>query len=303
MQRPRQTRNLDYPSESVKLSALPVSLYTDLSARRRTLGNWFALAARAGLDGADVSALHLAGLTNAGLAEVRQQAADAGIAIAMLATYTDFTQPDAPARARETGALRAWIDVGARLGVQLLRVTAGQHRADIDEADGLAWAAEGMTACLDEAKAAGVQLLYENHVRGAAWTADDFTQPAARFLDVVGRTRGSGLGVLFDTANNLALDENPLPVLDAVISRIGAVHVSDIRRRGTFEPTTIGTGVSPIRDVLARVVASGFDAWISIEEASRTGDDAFAGAVRFTDTAWIAAGGRPRSIAKSESSR
>jgi sugar phosphate isomerase/epimerase len=278
----------------VKLSALPVSLYRDLSARRRTLGDWFALASCAGLDGADISALHVTDVTSVALADLRRQAADAGIAIAMLATYTDFTQLDARARARQSDALRAWIDVGARLGAQLLRVTAGQHRDDVDETDGLAWAAEGMTSCLDEAEAAGVQLLYENHVRGAAWTANDFTQPSARFLDVVGRTHGTGLGVLFDTANSLVLDEDPLPVLDVVIDRIGAVHVSDIRRRGAFEPTTIGTGVSPIPDALARVAASGFDEWISIEEASRTGDDAFARAVRFTDDAWVAAGGHPR---------
>jgi sugar phosphate isomerase/epimerase len=287
----------------VKLSALPVSLYADLSARRRTLGDWFTLAARASLDGADVSALHVTDVTSAALASLRQQAADNGIAIAMLATYTDFTHPDAKARARQTDALRAWIDVGARLGAQLLRVTAGQDREGVDQADGLAWAAEGLTACLDEAVAAGILLLYENHVRGAAWTANDFTQPAARFLDVARRTRGSGLGVLFDTANNLALDEDPIAVLDAVLDRVGAVHVSDIRYRGTFEPTTLGTGVSPIPDVLARVAASGFDGWISIEEASRTGDDAFARAVRFTDGAWVAAGGRPRPVAKSEPSR
>jgi sugar phosphate isomerase/epimerase len=287
----------------VKLSALPVSIYADLSARRRTLGDWFALAARAGLDGADVSALHVTDVTSAALTSLRQQAADNGIAIAMLATYTDFTQADAKARARQRDALRAWIDVGARLGTQLLRVTAGQDREGVDEADGLAWAAEGMTACLDEASAAGIHLLYENHVRGAAWTANDFTQPAARFLDVIRQTRDSSLGVLFDTANNLALDEDPLPVLDAVLDRVGAVHVSDIRSRSTFEPTTIGTGVSPIPEVLARVAASGFDGWISIEEASRTGDEAFVRAVRFTDDAWVAAGGRPRPIAKSEPSR
>jgi sugar phosphate isomerase/epimerase len=279
---------------AVKLSALPVSLYADLSAGRRTLGEWFALAARSGLDGADVSALHVAGLTRAGLTGLRRQAADAGISIVMLATYTDFTQRDARERARQADALRAWIDVGTTLGVSLLRVTAGQRRDDLDESDGLAWAADGLTSCLDEAAAAGIRLLYENHVRGATWTANDFTQPAARFLEVVRRTRGSSLGILFDTANNLALDEDPMTVLDAVLDRLGAVHISDIRARGTFEPTTIGTGVSPAGELLGPVVTSGFDGWISVEEASRSGDGAFGRAARFADRIWVEAGGSPR---------
>ncbi|HEU5086204.1 MAG TPA: sugar phosphate isomerase/epimerase family protein, partial [Roseiflexaceae bacterium] len=151
----------------------------------------------------------------------------------------------------------------------------------VAESDGLAWAAEGLLSCLDEARAAGVTLLYENHVRGAPWSQNDFTQPAARFLDVVKRTDGTELRILFDTANCLALEDDPLAVLEAVIDRVGSVHISDIRRAGAFEPTVIGTGVAPIRAVLERVRAHGFDGWISIEEASRTGEEGFRQAVAY----------------------
>jgi sugar phosphate isomerase/epimerase len=63
---------------------------------------------------------------------------------------------------------------------------------------------------------------------------------------------------------------------------------------GAFEPTVIGTGVAPIPQLLGMLVGNGFDGWISIEEASRTGDQGFQQAVTYADAAWVAAGGSAR---------
>jgi len=285
----------------MKLSCLPVSLYADLTAGRMTLGDWFRRAAALGLDGADISVIHLVKRKPADLDQLRQQAGEAGVEIAMLATYSDFTHPDAAERVRQADDLRMWIDVCACLGAGALRVTAGQARPGVGEIDGLAWITEGLIACADEARAAGVRLLFENHVRGAPWQLNDFTQSASRFLEVSRHTRGAGLEILFDTANNLVLNESPIDVLDAVLDRIGAVHLSDIARAGAFEPTIIGTGVAPIPELLRRIVASGFDGWISIEEGSRTGPEAFDHAVAFADREWASAGGTCRDRATSNS--
>ena len=278
----------------MKLSCLPVSLYADLSAGRLTLGDWCRRAAALGLDAADVSAIHLPDRRPAVLDALRREASDAGVAIAMLATYSDFTNPDPADRAHQTDEVRQWIDAGARLGASALRVTAGQARPRVGDGEGMAWVVEGLITSVAHAKAAGVQLLFENHVRGAPWELNDFTQSTSRFLDVARRTRGTGIEILFDTANNLALNESPVDVLDAVIDRVAAVHLSDIARTGAFEPTVIGTGVSPIPELLRRLVASGFDGWVSIEEASRTGPGAFEGAVAYADRAWVEAGGKVR---------
>lgn len=279
----------------MRLSCLPVSLYPDLAAGRLTPGGWFRLAAALGLDGADLSVAHVRSAAPAYLDGLKQEATDAGVAIAMLVTYSDFTQPGATRRAREIDGLRRWIDAAARLGAPAVRATAGQTRPTVSDTDGLNWAVAGLTACLEHADAAGVRLLYENHVRGAAWTANDFTQPAARFLEIVRRTAATRLGILFDTANNLALDDiEPLALLEQVADRVKAVHLSDLRRRGAFEPVRLGEGVAPIAAVLSALVAIGFDGWISIEEASRSGPEAFPAAVAFADAAWIGAGGTGR---------
>ena len=278
----------------MRLSCLPVSLYPDLAAGRRTLGDWFRMAARLGLDGADLSVVHLPHGAPAALHALRREAADAGVKIVMLATYSDFTHPNPAMRAREVDGVRASIAAGAELGVRFLRLTAGQDHPGIPQDAGLDWVTEGLTACIPEAAAAGLCLLYENHVRGAIWTYNDWTQPAERFLEVVRRTAGTRLGILFDTANCLVLHDDPLDVLRQVKDRVEAIHLSDISRAGAFQPTVVGTGAAPIELLLRIMVEHGFDGWMSIEEASRTGDDGFRKAVTFAEGAWLAAGGAPR---------
>jgi sugar phosphate isomerase/epimerase len=278
----------------MRLSCIPVSLYPDLTSGRLALGGWFRQAAGLGLDGADVSVMHVASREPAYLDQLKSEAADAGVIIAMLATYTDFTHPSEDERARQTDDLRRWIDAAARLGTPMIRVTAGQAHPGVVEADGLTWAATGLTACLAQAEAAGIQLVYENHGRGAVWEHDDFTRPSGRFVDVVRWTEGSGLRLLFDTANNLALDEDPEAVFAQVKHRVGAVHISDFRRRGSHDPVIIGTGVAPIAAIMRELVTMGYDGWISIEEASKKGPNAFKSAVEFVDRTWATAGGKSR---------
>lgn len=282
----------------MQMSCLPVSLYRDLSAGKITLDDWFRFAAELGLDGADISVVHLAEDSPSYLADVRAQAAAHGLCIAMLVTYSDFTQarPEgSPAEwQRQVELLRRHIAVAAELGAGFVRVTAGQARPGVGRDEGIAWAVEGLSACAEEARSANVILAYENHTRGYGWTHNDFSQPAEIFLEIVRRTEGSGLQVLYDTANTLAHGDNPLDVLRSVLHRIAVVHVNDIRRAGYFEPVIVGTGVAPIRSIYQVLVEAGFDGWISVEEASNQGEAGFRQAIPFAERAWLEAGGAPR---------
>jgi len=278
----------------VKLSCLPVSFYADFNAGRRTLADWFHFAVALGLDGADISVAHLHSLEPDYLDALRTQAKAAGVQIAMIVTYSDFTHPDAAARARQIDEVRAYIAAAQRLGTSFLRVTAGQAHPTVDRAEGIEWAVAGLTSCLDEAAAAGVTLLYENHTKGSVWTYNDFSQPADIFLEIVRRTQGSGLRLLYDTANTLATGDDPLAVLEQVKDRIAAVHVNDIQRAGHFEPVVVGQGVAPVRAIFRVLVQNGFDGWVSVEEASMTGADGFRQAIPRTEEMWISAGGAAR---------
>ncbi len=274
----------------MRMSCLPVSLYTDISAGRRSLADWFRFAAELGLDGADISVAHLPGRGAASLAPLRRQAEDAGVAIPMMVTYTDFTHPDPATRARQVDELRACIEAATHLGVGYLRVTAGQKHPGVQREEGIAWACAGLTACVADATAAGVTLCYENHTIGYGWTERDFSLPSDIFLEIVRRTANSGLQLLFDTANNLVNGEEPLPVLEAVIERIAVVHAADMARKGVFEPTVVGTGVSPLAAIFRRLRQHDFDGWLSVEEGSKTAEAGFRQAIPLVRALWEEAG-------------
>ncbi len=268
------------------MSCLPVSLYADLSAGRLTLADWFRFAAELGLEGADISVAHLPGRDASSLAPLRHQAQDAGVAIPMMVTYTDFTHPDPTVRARQADELRSCIEAATHLGVRYLRVTAGQNHPGVERAQGIGWASAGLTACLPDASSAGVVLAYENHTIGYGWDHYDFSLPADIYLEIVNNTAGSGLQLLFDTANNLVNGEDPLPLLDQVIDRVAVIHAADMARKGHFEPTVVGTGVSPLASIFHRFRAAGFDGWLSIEEGSKTGQAGFRQAIPLVRDLW-----------------
>ncbi len=279
----------------MKLSCLPVSLYPELSAGTRSLADWFRFAAKLGLDGADVSVVHLASTETDYLQMLRGQATDVGVQIAMLVTYADFTHPDAVQRKHQVDELRRYIDVAAALRTPYIRVTAGQAHPGLDRTAAIEWAISGLTACLDDAAKKGVVLCYENHTKGYAWTYNDFSQPSDIFLEIVARTQDTGLRLLFDTANTLATGDDPLRVLAQVKDRVSMIHTNDIARLNHFEPVLLGTGVSPIVAIYQMLYETGFDGWISVEEASKTGEQGFQKAIPFADQAWVEAGGTPRS--------
>ena len=270
----------------MKLSCLPVSLYKDLTQGVISLTGWLDFAAKLGLDGADMSVAHLQKTTTKDRHRLRQYAADLGLQIAMVVTYTDFTHPDDFERAKQIDDLLVHIDMAAELGASYLRVTAGQAHPTVSRSDGVRWAVEGLQACLSQATEANLTLTYENHTIGYGWTHVDFSQPADIFCDIVAFTEGSGLKILFDTANNLARNDDPLTVLERVIDRVAVLHVSDIEQAGQFNPVVVGTGIAPIPDIFSAMKAVNFDGWISLEEASKTGESGFQNGVNYIRKVW-----------------
>lgn len=278
----------------MQLSCLPVSLYPDFVSGCRSLPDWFRIAADMGLDGADVSVAHFDWSDRVELDCLRDCAQQAGVRIAMVVTYSDFTLSNPDLRRREQAAVHAQIEAAARLEAPYIRLTAGQSWPGVTRADGMAWAAEGLVQAAARAKRLGVTALYENHTRGSVWRWNDFSQPADRFLELVEQTEGSDLEVLFDTANNLALWDCPEAVLAQVKSRVAAVHLADIEQPGAFRPVVPGTGASPHASILKTLRAEGFDGWVSVEEASGNGLDGLAAGFRQADAVWQTIGGIPR---------
>jgi sugar phosphate isomerase/epimerase len=88
--------------------------------------DWGRIALEAGLDAIDLSIILIKEESPDYLEETRQELAGLGIGVTMVTTYPDFTHPDAARRTRELAKSKEEIRVAARLGAELVRVTAGQ---------------------------------------------------------------------------------------------------------------------------------------------------------------------------------
>ncbi len=268
------------------LSCLPVSYFDALRTGRLSLARWAAEAAGLGLDAIDVSRLFVGGLRDAAIRALRRDIEAEGVGVLVLNSYPDFTHPETAARRRALEGLHRDIRRAGLLGARIVRVTAGQAHPGTRRAHGLRWAADGLQAAEETARARGVTLALENHSKPGVWRYYDFAYATDVFLDLARILRGTSVRILFDTANTLAYGDDPLPVLDAVYDRVVCLHAADIRARGSFQPTRIGQGAVPFHTLFRFLKQAGYTGWVSIEEASRTGRSGVRQAVDFIRRAW-----------------
>jgi sugar phosphate isomerase/epimerase len=255
----------------MKLSCLPVSFFSDITAGKMSIEQWARMGTELGLDAVDLSILFLPECSEAAAANVRRQVGAIPTRICMLTTYPDFTHPDQAQRTRELEQEIQAVRIAAALGAEIIRVTAGQAHPETGLREGIAWAAEGLANLANAAGDLGVQLAYENHAKPGAWDYTDFSQPPEVFLEILSRVPSPRLGVNFDTGNSAAFAEDPLAFLGQIVDRVVSVHASDTAQRGKLSHVLLGTGVTPFRDLFRCLKNSGWDGWICMEEASNSG--------------------------------
>ena len=270
----------------MKLSCLPVSYFQDIIGGRMSIKDWAKQGVEVGLDGIDLSILFLKAKDFAYLDSVRHEIEEAGIRVAMVTTYPDFTHPDPSERTRELAKLQENIVVASRLGADLIRVTAGQAHPTVNRNEGIEWAVEGLKSAVKFAKDYPIRLAYENHAKPGAWKYVDFSHPTDIFLEIVDRTGDVALGVNWDTANVIAYGDDPIPVLKKVVKRIVSVHAADTSTRGQLNHVLLGTGLVPFKQMFEILHTSGFDNWICMEEASFTGKAGVKAATDFVRRIW-----------------
>ena len=270
----------------MKLSCLPVSLYNDIFTGKSSVADWIQYGAELGLDAVDFSIKFFPKRDTETIKQTRTALEKYNITPCMIACYSDFTHPDPAQRAQELTDLKADIALAKALGVEFLRVTAGQNHPGTERAAGVQWVADGFRGALDAAQKHGITLAYENHTKGAPWDYWDFSQPTEIFLEILDALSDTPLGVCFDTANPLVLGEDVLALLEQVAYRVVVVHIFDLREVGVFEPVRVGTGASPIPQVFSRMRQAGYDGWLSIEEASRSGQKGFMQSIAFVRETW-----------------
>ncbi len=270
----------------MKLSCLPVSLFSEIMEGKMSVGEWAKLGFELGLDAVDLSVLFIRDRSDNCLAEIRNQIESCGMSIAMITSYPDFTHPDSVQRTKELESEIEVVEIAGKLGARMVRVTAGQAHPETSNEDGTCWAVEGLSGLTERVKGSGVQLVYENHAKPGAWQYTDFSQRPDVFLEIVRQTGGVGLGINFDTGNASAYSDNPVALLEKVVHRVISIHASDSSTHGDLQHTLLGKGITPFHDLFVCLKQHGWDGWICMEEASNLGRDGIEKAAAFVRRTW-----------------
>jgi sugar phosphate isomerase/epimerase len=270
----------------MKLSCLPVSFFPEIICGHMSIADWARMGAELGLEAIDLSILFLPERTVRCATDIRRQVEDAGMRVAMLTSYPDFTHPQASVRDRELHLAVEAAAIAQEIGADLLRVTAGQAHPETGRRDGIRWAVEGLTRLVEQSDGLRVRPVYETHAKPGAWDYTDFSQPPDIFLEIVRQTADANLGVNFDTGNATAFCEDPLGLLEQVIGRVVSLHVADTAVRGELKPVLLGTGLAPLDRVFHRLQRAGWDGWVCMEEASFRGRQGVEDSARYVRETW-----------------
>jgi sugar phosphate isomerase/epimerase len=274
----------------MQLSCLPVSFFEDIIDGRMSIGDWAEIGAEAGLDGIDLSVLFLDSLEPTYLDDTRRAIESAGMQLAMITSYPDFTNPNPEVRRQQIDLERRYIRAAGQLGAELVRITSGQAHPGLEEENGIRWALEGLKACESAGEEAGLRLVLENHGKPGCWEYTDFDQPTHVFLRLAEEIKDTRIGINFDTANPIAYGDEPLPILEKVIDQVMSVHAADTDTVGALNHVLLGTGLVPFDDLFSYLNGAGFDGWICMEENSRLGAQGVRDAADFVRSAWHTAG-------------
>jgi sugar phosphate isomerase/epimerase len=270
----------------MKLSCLPVSFFNEIITDQMSVADWARMGRQVGLDAIDLSILFVPGRSLQNAAALRKQIEAEGMTVTMLTSYPDFTHPNLAQRGTELTLARESVAIAAELGAKYLRVTAGQAHPETTIPQGISWAVDGLSRLAESTSGSGVTLVYENHAKPGVWTYTDFSQPPEIFLQVLAGTRGSGLGVNFDTGNASAFALDPVELLEQVLPRLVSIHAADTSVKGELRHVLLGTGITPFKQLFNCLKRNAWDGWICMEEASFQGKDGVEAAARFVRKTW-----------------
>jgi sugar phosphate isomerase/epimerase len=267
-----------------KLAAFPKAYMDELCVNgEMTISDWIGLASGLDIDGLEFYSGFLELTDVSRWPEWRRMAEDHALEIPMLCCSPDFTHPDKAFRQQQIDQEKKMIDLTAALGGAFCRVLSGQRRPEVSRADGIAYAAACIEACLPHAAANGVTLILENHYKDNYWQFPEFAQKMDVFCDLVDRIQSPNFGVNYDPSNTFLAGEDPLELLRRVKHRVVSMHASDrYLAEGTIEDLRreedsigyakrlrhgqIGQGLNDYDAIFGMLAEEGFNGWISIED-------------------------------------
>lgn len=198
-----------------------------------------------------------------------------GIRIASYAVANDFVKADEREREAALNTILNAFPVAKALGTKTIRVFSGNLSEGFTFDSALAHIVAGLGAASALAERQGLTLCLENHGQLAG--------TGAQVLEILNRVDSPALKSTFDTGNFLLVEEDPLRALDALLPRIGHVHVKDFKEdpQGRyqslagkrFEGTPAGGGLVRLETIVGRLREAGYEGEYVLEYEG-TGDEA-----------------------------
>ncbi len=250
----------------------PISLMTfvfhaDLEAGRLAYGTLLDGLKATGFDGVEIFQQELAGPRQA---DIRRGLAASGLKLACLDIICDLVSRDEAARRKGRDTIRAGIDLAREFGCDQAMVVGSVPKPGIEPGEARRMIADGIASQADYARRAGVVLTIEEF-----GMTPDLQCRATDCLEILAGA-GAGVRFAFDTGNFIFCGEDPAAVLPRFLTLIHHVHIKSWRRREDRRPGDTGEyrgfigcpvaeGVIPNRDLVRRILASGYRRWLSLE--------------------------------------
>ncbi len=254
----------------MKLSVSMWSVVESVNAGQMNLAQFIDFAARQNVEGVELLDYFWTD-EKAEIPQVKTQMADAGLKLAVYSIGNDFFQPDAAARAAQLADLKHGVDVANALGVNLMRVFSGSHKAGYPLEQGFGWILDGLSAGADYAHQHGVTLALENH--GLIAGRSD------QVRDIIGRVNSPALRANLDTGNFLLVGQDPVEAAREIADLVALVHLKDFRHalpgetihvyKGLdgvgYTGTVTGEGMVDMPMLITVLHDAGYTGWLSLE--------------------------------------
>jgi sugar phosphate isomerase/epimerase len=271
---------------------MPIFYYRQMLVEHTmTVFDWIKIARTLPIAGTELHHRILPGSSPRDLEPLRAALADAGLRVSQVTTTPDFTHPDADVRAAQLSETIGALEAAANIGATCLRVTAGQRYPGVGRADGVGWVVDNFRRLLDRAAGHNVLIAYENHNTAFFAAAPDFSQRADVFLEIVGKMRGEGLRINYDTGNHVVIGEDPLTVLAEVADLVIHTHCSDRVRPLDNTHAAAGEGIVDFPRIFRTLHGAGFHGWLSVEYNGADGLEGLRRALAFVRETWEAISG------------
>lgn len=217
-------------------------------------------ARRYGYDGVELYALWGERLTPdllaARLPEVRD--AIAGVPLVCINSWARLSSSDADERRRNEDQIARTLELAASLACPLVKTFGGELPPDHAPHVMFDYMAQHLWRLAARGRHLGVTLVLETH--------DGFSR-SSHIAALLERVPDARFAALWDVHHPYRMGETTAETDRAIGARVAHAHVKDAARTpdGAWQLLPVGAGELPVREMLARLAARGYDGYVSLD--------------------------------------